>query len=101
MVCPGGCGCCSPESGKNPVETCGLAACWVGWVLTGDLSGTRTEAVGPTGHSVQDLVQRAEEAAGCLSGCWKAEADEQHPSGGRKTVGRRCLAVVPEVRLPV
>lgn len=30
---------------------CGLVACWVGWVLTGDLSGTKTGAVGPTGHS--------------------------------------------------
>lgn len=30
---------------------CGLVACWVGWVLTGDLSGTRTGAVGLTGHS--------------------------------------------------
>lgn len=51
--CPGGCGCCSLEWGKSPVETCGPAACWVGWVLTGDLSGTRTGAVGLTGHSVQ------------------------------------------------
>lgn len=25
--CPGGCGCCSPELGKSPVETCGLEAC--------------------------------------------------------------------------
>lgn len=49
--CPGGCGCCSPGWGKSPVETCGLAACWVGWVLTGDLSGTRTGAVGLTGRS--------------------------------------------------
>ena len=49
--CPGGCGCCSPEWGKSPVETCGLAACWVGWVLTGDLSGTRTGAAGLTGRS--------------------------------------------------
>lgn len=38
--CPGDCGCCSPEWGKSPVETCGLAACWVGWALTRDLSGT-------------------------------------------------------------
>lgn len=49
--CPGGYGCCSPEWGKSPVETCGLAACWEGWVPTGDLSGTRTGAVGLTGHS--------------------------------------------------
>lgn len=49
--CPGGCGCCSPEWDKSLVETCGLAACWVEWVLTGDLSGTRTEAVGQTGRS--------------------------------------------------
>lgn len=49
--CPGGCGCCSPEWGKILVETCGPAACWVGWVLTGDLSGTRTGAVGLTGCS--------------------------------------------------
>lgn len=48
---PGGRGCCSPEWGKSLVETCGLVACWVGWVLTGDLSGTKTAAVGPTGHS--------------------------------------------------
>lgn len=30
---------------------CGLVACWVEWVLTGDLSGTKTGAVGLTGHS--------------------------------------------------
>lgn len=48
---PGGHGCCSPEWGKSLVETCGLVACWVGWVLTGDLSGTKTAAVGLTGHS--------------------------------------------------
>lgn len=48
---PGGCGCCSPEWGKSLVETCGLVACWVGWVPTGDLSGTRTGAVGLTEHS--------------------------------------------------
>lgn len=52
--CPGGCGCCSPEWDKSLVETCGLAACWVEWVLTGDLSGTRTGAVGRTGRSVRD-----------------------------------------------
>lgn len=49
--CPGGCGCCSLEWDKSPVETCGPAACWVGWLLTGDLSGTRTGVVGLTGHS--------------------------------------------------
>lgn len=60
--CPGGCGCCSPEWGKSLVETCGPAACWGGWVLTGDLSGTRTGAVGPTGrseridHSVKEMI---------------------------------------------
>lgn len=48
---PGGCGCCSPESGRSLAEMCGLAACWVVWVLTGDLSGTKTGAVGPTAHS--------------------------------------------------
>lgn len=48
---PGGCGCCSPEWGRNLAEMCGLVACWVGWVLTGDLSGTETGAVGLTGHS--------------------------------------------------
>lgn len=47
----GGCGWCSPGCCKSLVEMCGLAACWVGWVLTGDLSGTKTGAVGPTGHS--------------------------------------------------
>lgn len=51
--CPGDCGCCIPGWDKSPVETCGLEACWVGWVLTGALSGIRT-AVGLTGHSVQD-----------------------------------------------
>lgn len=51
--CPGDCGCCSPEWGKSPVETCGLVACWVGWELIRDLSGTRIVAVGLTGHSVQ------------------------------------------------
>lgn len=49
--CPGDCGCCSPEWGKSPVEMCGLVACWVGWVLTGDLSDTRTGAVGLIGRS--------------------------------------------------
>ncbi len=49
--CPDGCGCCSLEWGKRPVETSGLVACWVGWVLTGDLSGTGTGAVGQTEHS--------------------------------------------------
>lgn len=48
---PGGHGCCSPEWGKSLVEMCGLVACWVEWVLTGDLSGTKTGAVGLTGHS--------------------------------------------------
>lgn len=48
---PGGCECCSPEWGRSPAETCGPVACWVGWVLTGDLSGTETGAVGPTGRS--------------------------------------------------
>lgn len=52
--CPGGCGCCSPEWSMSPVETCGLEACWVGWVPTGDLNGTRIGAVGRTGRSVQD-----------------------------------------------
>lgn len=51
MDFPGGC--CSPEC-KSPVETCGQAACWVGWVLTGDLSGTKAGAVGLTGHSERD-----------------------------------------------
>lgn len=51
--CPGGCGCCSLEWGKSLVGTCGPAACWVAWELTGDLSGTRTGAVGLTGRSVQ------------------------------------------------
>lgn len=51
MGCPGGCGCCSPELGKSPVETCGLVACWVGLVLTTDLSGTTAGAVGQTGRS--------------------------------------------------
>lgn len=99
--CPGGCGCCSPEWGRSPVETCGLVACWAGWVLTEDLSGTRTVAVGPTGHSVQGWVQCVGEGAGCLLGYWRAEADAQRPSGGRKTVEHRCPVVVPEVRLPV
>ncbi len=31
-------------------------------------------------------MQRAEEGAGCLSGYWRAGADELHPSGGRRTV---------------
>lgn len=48
---PGGYGCCSPEWGRNLAEMCGLVACWVGWVLTGDLSGIKTGAVDPTGHS--------------------------------------------------
>lgn len=47
----GGCGCCSPEWGRSLVEMCGLVAWSVGWVPTGDLSGTKTGAVGPTGHS--------------------------------------------------
>lgn len=40
----GGCECCSPEWGMSPVETCGLVACWVVWVLRGDLGGTWTGA---------------------------------------------------------
>lgn len=50
--CPGGRGCCSPEWGKSPAETCDLEPCWGVWVPTRDLSGTTTEAVGPTGCSV-------------------------------------------------
>lgn len=46
-------------------------------------------------------MQCAGEGAGCLSGYWRAGADELHLSGVRRTVERRCLAVVPEVRLPV
>lgn len=49
--CPGGCGVGSPEWGRSPVETCDLGACWVGFAPTVDLSGTRTVAVGLTGHS--------------------------------------------------
>lgn len=48
---PGGCGCCSPGWGMSPVETCGLAACLVGLVLTGALSGTMTGAGDLTEHS--------------------------------------------------
>ena len=48
---PDDCGCCSPEWGRSLVETCGLEACWVVLVLIWDLSGTRTEVVGLTGHS--------------------------------------------------
>lgn len=48
---PGGRACCTPELSKNPVAMCGLAACWVGWVPTRDLSGTRTGAVVLTGRS--------------------------------------------------
>lgn len=55
MGFPGGCGCCSPEWSTSPVETCGLVACWVGWVLTGDPSGTRTVAVAQTGHSEREI----------------------------------------------
>lgn len=46
-------------------------------------------------------MQHAVEGAGCLSGYWKAGADELHPNGGRRTVERRCPAVAPEGRLPV
>lgn len=74
-------------------------------------------------------MQRAGEGAGCLSGYWRAGADELHPNGGRRTVElhrkrddvtcdsfiilyytdncltsltyRRCPAVVPEVLPPV
>lgn len=62
----------------NPVEMCDLVACWVESVPTKDLSGTRTGAVGLTGHSVQGWVQHAGVVAGCLSGCWRAEADGLH-----------------------
>lgn len=99
--CLDGRGCCSPEWGKSPVGTCGLVACLVGWVLIGDLSGTRAGAVDQTGHSVQGWVQHVGEGAGCLSVYWRAGADELHLSGGRRTVERRCPAVVPEVHLPV
>lgn len=37
------------------METCGQAACWVGWVPTRGLSGTRTGAVGPTGRSEKHI----------------------------------------------
>lgn len=46
-------------------------------------------------------MQRAGAGAGCLSGYWKAVADALYLSGGRRTVGHRCPAVVPEGRLPV
>lgn len=99
--CPDGRGCCSPEWGKSPVEMCGPAACLVGWVLIGDLSGTRAGAVDLTGHSVQGWVQHVGEGAGCLLVYWRAGADELHLSGGRRTVEHRCPAVVPEDHLPV
>lgn len=70
-------------------------------MLTEDLSGTKTGAVDPTGHSVLGWVQRVEEEAGFLWGCWRAGADELHLSGGRTTVEHRYPAVVPEVHLPV
>lgn len=98
---PGGCGCCSPGWGRNLAEMCGLVACWVGWVLTGDLSGTRTGAVGPTGHSVQGWKLHAGEAAGFLLEYWKAGADELSLSGGRRTVEHKCPAGVPEEHPPV
>lgn len=99
--CPGGCGCCSPEWGKNPVETCGPGACWVGWVPTGDLSGTRIVAAGPTGRSVRGWGLRAVVGAGSLLEYWKVEADERLLSDGRTTVEHRCLAVAPVALLPV
>lgn len=57
---PGGYGCCSPELGKSPVEMYGLLACWVGWVLTGVLSGTKTGAAGLTGHSKEKEREKRE-----------------------------------------
>lgn len=98
---PGGCGCCSPELGRNLAEMCGLVACWVGWVPTGDLSGTETGAVGLTGHSVQGWKLHAGEAADFLLEYWKAGADELPPSGGRRIVEHRCPAGVPEEHPPV
>lgn len=46
-------------------------------------------------------MRRAGEGADCLLGYWRAEADELHPCGGRRTVARRFPAVGPEVHLPV
>lgn len=80
---------------------CGLVACWVAWVLTVDLSDTRTVAVGLTGHSVLDSVQRAEGEAGFLWGYWRAGADGLLLSGGRRTVEHKYPAGVPAVHLPV
>lgn len=98
---PGGCGGRSSGWGTSPVETCGLAACWVGSVPTGGLNGTMTGAAGQTERSVQDSVQRAGEGADFLSGCSRAAADEQRPSDARRTAGRRCPAVAPEEHLLV
>lgn len=48
------------------MEMCGLAACWVEWVLTRDLSGTKTGAVGLTGeserrvHNIRTLLDQTE-----------------------------------------
>lgn len=85
----------------SPVETCGLAACLVEWEPKGDLSGTRTGAVGPTEHSVQGWVRHVVVEAGFRSGYWRVVADALHQSDGRKTVEHRCPVVVPEVHLPV
>lgn len=38
-------------------------------------------------------MRRAGEGADCLLGYWRAEADELHPCGGRRTVARRFPAV--------
>lgn len=72
----------------------------MGWVLTGDLSGTRT-GVDRTEHSVQGWVQHAGEGAGCLWGYWRAVVGELHPSDVRRTVEHRYPAVALEVHLPV
>lgn len=85
----------------NLAETCGLAACLVGLVLTGGLNGTMMGAVAQTEHSAQDSVQRAEEEADFLLGYSRAVADEQRLSDARRTAGHRCPAVAPEEHLLV
>lgn len=79
MGFPGGCGCCSPEWGRNLAEMCGLVACWVGWVLTEDLSGTKTGAAGPTGRS--EKKEHSVEMLGQSSRCFTKRAWQTQRKG--------------------
>lgn len=92
---------CSSGWGRTLVETCGLGACWEGWVLRGDLNDTTTGAEDLTERSVLGWGRRAVAAPGFLSGYSMAAVDAPGPSDEGTTVERRCPAVDPGDRLLV